>query len=700
MLAATFTSLEAQAPGERLVVRSVKFLGNDAIDDYTLAISIATSQSPWLVRSPLVRWMGLGTPRTFDELEFRRDVLRIQLLYRQHGFYEARVDTTVERGDGHVSVRFRIEEGLPIVVDTITITLGDSAIRPRRLMARLPLKEDRPLNRFLFDESADSILFASRERGFPFASVFRGYEVDRQARTAAVSYFVEPGPRARIGEILVDSAAGVRPSLVRRFLAFKVGDPFRQSALYASQRTLYRTDMFRYVSVGVAPDSVVAGTDSLVRIRVTVAEAPRARIRAGAGYGTVDCFRTQANATVANFLGGGRRLDLAGKLSKLGVGAPTGAGLETSLCRALESDPFSDTLNYATSVTVTQPALFSRRTTGALTAFAERRSEFRAYETVQLGGAASFAFGGGAPPGVVLTYRIANSRTIADAATFCVSFDRCEAAVVGILSRSKRQASLGLALSDIHTNSPIDPTAGHALTADLMTASRPLLSQVVFDKVVGDAALYRPLTRRWVLALRVRAGTIRTGLSTVADSVIRFVPPEERFYLGGPSTVRGYGRNAMGPVVYVTSDTSQLTLDGAGNPIACDGCRTSPLGASAMALANAELRVPSPVWSSRLRLALFVDAGQLWEQSDTRGLVPTGVRVTPGVGVRFATPLGPMRFDVGYNRYPGQCGPVYRVSGAGDSRALERVGTGELCPPAATGFLNRLRYHFSVGQAY
>lgn len=685
-------------------MRGVGFQGNDAIDDYTLSISIATSQSPWLVRYGWIRWLGLGTPRYFDELEFRRDVLRIQLLYRQHGYYEARVDTAVERGADWIKVRFRIEEGPPIVVDSIVIMRGDSAVRPRRLMARLPLKEGRPLNRFLFDESADTILFTSRERGYPFATVFRGYEVDRQTREADVSYLVDTGPRARIGEIVVDSAAGVRPALVRRFLAFKVGDVFRQGALYSSQRTLYRTDMFRYVSVAVAPDSLVGGVDTLVRIRVNVAEAPRARVRTGVGYGTVDCFRTQATATVANFMGGGRRLDVQGKLSKIGVGSPVEFGAEGGLCKALEHDLFSDTLNYSSSVTLTQPALFTRLTTGALTVFAERRSEFNAYENISIGAAASYAIGLGAPPGMVLTYRIANSRTNADRATFCVSFDRCDDDVVNVLSRSKRQASLGLSLNDIHTNSPIDPTDGHALTADAVLADRALGSQVVFAKVMGDATWYQPLARRWVLALRFRAGAIRTGVSTVADSNLRFVPPEERFYLGGPSTVRGYRRNAMGPVVYVTSDTTRITTDGAGNPVACDGCRTSPLGSSAMALANAELRMPSPIWSTRLRLAAFVDVGQVWQQTDTRGKVSAGMRITPGMGVRFATPLGPMRFDIGYNRYAGECGPLYLVTTtttpAGTTRTLDQVGTADLCPPLPRSFFRRLEYHFSVGHAY
>jgi outer membrane protein assembly complex protein YaeT len=696
LLAASVSSLAAQAPGERLVVRDVSFTGNDAIDDYTLEISIATSKSPWLKRYWWIRWLGLGTPRYFDELEFRRDVLRLQLLYRQHGYYEAQVDTVVRRERDHVKVEFRVAEGLPIVVDTITIVRGDSAVRPRRLLDRMPLQEGRPLNRFLFEASADTILFSARERGYPFTAVFRNYSVDRQARLAQVSYQVETGPRARVGEIVIDSSPGVDPDLVRRFLSLRVGDQFSQNALFASQRTLYRTDMFRYVSVGLHPDSVVDGMDSLVRIRVTVAEGPRARVRAGVGYGTIDCFRTQATATVANFSGGGRRLDLVGRLSKLGVGAPTRMDLQNSLCSQLKQDRFSDTLDYTLSATITQQALFTRRTAGSITGFAERRSELQVYQNVRIGGALSFMFGTGNPPGATLTYRIANSRTNADRATFCTSFDRCDDAIVDVLSRGRRQASLGLALTDVHVNSPIDASSGHSLSGDLMTAARLLGSQIVFSKVVGDASWYRPLTRRWVIAARLRAGLIRPGASVVSDSAVRFVPPEERFYLGGPNTMRGYGRNAMGPVVYVATDTAQLTVGADSAVTACRGCRTSPLGSGGVVLANFEIRAPSPVWGSRLRLGLFVDAGKLWEQTDASGLVPSPLRITPGFGIRFATPLGPMRFDVGYNHYPPECGAVYLVGGG----SLDRQGDGEFCPPRPARFTQRLEYHFSVGQAF
>src|ERR1700674_3151259 len=88
-----------------LAVSSVSFDGNHSLDGYTLASAIATSSSSWTYRL-----FHIGERRSFDELELRRDMLRLQLLYRQHGFYDARVDTTIKRGTSSVSVKFRIEE--------------------------------------------------------------------------------------------------------------------------------------------------------------------------------------------------------------------------------------------------------------------------------------------------------------------------------------------------------------------------------------------------------------------------------------------------------------------------------------------------------------------------------------------------------------------------------------------------------------
>jgi outer membrane protein assembly complex protein YaeT len=689
------SSLAAQAEREPdRMVMGVSFRGNHSLASDTLAASIVTSNSSALARFFLTRPLHFGRRRVFDEVEFRRDVVRLRLLYRQHGYFEARVDTTVRRTDNAVSVTFRIQEGAPVLVDSIAVTGVDSIVAPGRLARSLPLVVGRPFDRYLFAAAADTLVTALRNRGYPFAAVYRSYSVDNTTRLARVGYDVVPGPHARVGEIAIAGVQGVSRRTVRRSLAVREGDVSNQDALFDSQRSLYQTDLFRYVSVGVAAESTVAGSDSLVRVQVQVQEGPRTRFRTGVGYGTIDCFRAQTTLSQNNFLGGTRRLELAVKVSKLGFARPTSLGSRNVVCRELANDTsgsshFSDTLNYLASITLSQPAFLARRNAIAITAFAERRSEFQAFERIGVGGSVSLAFGVGRDLPVTLTYRLAYGRTRAADPTFCVFFDRCERSAITQLSDNRRQATFSVSVLGRRTNNPVDPSRGHVTSLEAAYAGAAIGSQYAFAKIVFETARYRRLSRDWVAAFRVRAGIVRPGLSTVPGGVIRFVPPEERFYLGGPSTVRGYGRNEMGPVVYLAD-----SLDADSMPI---GLRTSPLGSSAIALANLELRFPSPVLSSRLRLAAFVDAGQLWDQT-TGGLIPSGWRATPGLGIRIATPLGPMRLDAAYNGYARQPGPLYVVNTA--DRTLVRVPQDYPGPARPASFLRRLQLHFSVGQAF
>jgi outer membrane protein assembly complex protein YaeT len=692
-------TLGAQETAALRTVTSVTFRGNHALGAATLLAAIATSASTWTYSWPLLKSLGLGTRRTFDELEFRRDVVRLQILYRQQGYFDARVDTAVDRSPATVAVTFLIDEGPPVVVDSIAVSGLDSILDVRHLVRRLSLQEGKPFDRIAFEESADSIVLAAQNQGYPFASVYRDYSLDRQARRASVEYVVVPGRRERVGDIAIEGASAVGPETVRRFLAVHRGDWFSQDALYESQRSLYQTDLFSFVSVGVVADSGAAVGDS-VPLLVRVAEAPTTRLRVGAGYGTIDCLRSQATLTTENFLGGGRRLDLAGKVSKVGVGAPTDYGLANSICSTLSGDPFSERINYLTSATLTQPAFVHRKSTLTLTALSERRSEFNAFERNDVGASVALSYGLTRASQATITYRLDYGSTKADTAVYCVYFDRCQPAAVTLLSEPHRQAVLSLSLVRNTANSPLEPTAGSVLLVEVshaspLVGSEPLIS---YNKLVAEGTWYAALSHDWVVALRLRGGVIWPGLAFVADSSIRYVPPEERFYAGGPASVRGFGRNEMGPLVYVADS---MVFDKTTGDSVPAGLRISPLGSYAIALANLELRIPSPVWGSRLRLAAFVDAGELWDETAGR-LIPAGLKITPGLGLRVGTPLGPLRVDVAYNGYARQSGPLYLVSPPTSSSRGQLVlkQNNYAGPPLGTTFLKRLQFQFSVGEAF
>ncbi len=683
-------------PAERTVT-AVRFEGNHVLPDDTLASAIATSASSWNYTWPLralTSWIPFGERRVFDATEFRRDAVRLVLFYRQHGYYEAQVDTVARHGAHEVDVTFHITEGPPVLVAAVDVTGTEGAIAPGDAARGLPLRAGRPFNRFQFDAASDSLTRVLRDRGHPFAAVYRSYSVDRGTRTARAEYAVDAGPRARVGAIVIEGAQRVREATVRRQLAVREGDLYSQNALFESQRSLYQSDLFRTASVAIAPDSLVRGQDSLVRLRVRLAEAPPLQLRVGAGYGTIDCFRVQTAARFRGFLGAARLLDVSGRVSKVGVGRPTNWGLEQSLCRQLASDDFSDTLNFLLDATLTQPSPFVRRSQLAVSATLERRSEFNAYLFQSMGGRVALNLGFGRAVPLTLAYRLAREETTADQATYCVFFNQCDPATIAPLQAPVRNASVTVAAAWRNVDNPVFPTNGHVLSLEGTMAAKALGSQVVFSRLVGEATSYQRLGRRASLAVRLRGGIVHAGVGTFGDTALRYVPPSDRFYLGGPSNVRGFARNEMGPRVYVADS---LRVEPGGDTTWL-GVRASPTGSNAMVLGNLELRVPTGVWAGRLVLAAYVDAAELWQESGTTFL-PSGLRCTPGLGLQINTPLGPMRLDAAYNGYGTQPGLLYQLPPSSDTtRTL--IPRGQFSRPPRAGFLARLQWHFSVGLAF
>src|SRR2546422_1874120 len=167
--------------------------------------------------------------------------------------------------------------------------------------------------------------------------------------------------------------------------------------------------------------------DSTVRVVVRVSEAPRHRIRAGAGYGSLDCFRVQSGWTAYDFLGVARSLDLTGQLSKLGVGVPANSGFNQNVCHPLHDDPTSDTPNYNATLTLRQPAFLSPRHTASFAVFAERRSEFKAYTRQAVGANLAVTFNARRDVPVTVGYGYSVGRTTADPVVLCERFLPCNA---------------------------------------------------------------------------------------------------------------------------------------------------------------------------------------------------------------------------------------------------------------------------------
>jgi outer membrane protein insertion porin family len=701
--AALVLGLAARAPAiasaqePQRVVRELDFVGNDAIRDEALATAIATTNSSWFARAFLFRWLGLGEKRFFDEQEFRRDVVRLDVFYRRSGYPHVQIDTLVRRTPENVYVTFKIVEGEPTRVTSVAVTGLDSLpemVRTETLVD-LPLRGGDPFNRYVMQITADTITRRLRDRGYPSARVFSSFETNKDANTARVAMDVEPGRPAVVGEVKVEGTNRVEPNLVRKLLVSRPGRPYSQDELFQSQRNLYGSDLFRFANVNIDSATFTPGADS-VPLLVQVNEAKRYRIRSGVGYGTDDCFRGSAAWTTRNFLGSnGRILELTSRVSKVGVGSPFDWGLANSICSPSKEDTVgSAKVNFYLGASIRRPAFLSANNTITVSVFAERRSEFKVYLRQETG--TTVLLRRETPKRRIplsLAYTLSYGHTEATAVSFCASFNACTPDLVALLRQNRVLATLAATGTLPRVNNPLDPSRGSLASLEATLSSRYIGSSSFqqFFRMVGDYSWYHPLSRDVVLSWRLRGGAIFAPTVDVATQSGNFIPPEQRFYGGGPNDVRGYQRNELGPVVYVVSQRHFDSTAAIGQRVDPDSVTVAATGGNTLAVGNLELRVPSPVFSSRMRLAAFVDAGSVWQRGEPN---PGGIKVTPGVGVRISTPLGPARLDVAYNPYRLPAGTLFEFD---DQGTLTPV-------PGQSAFVldrkHRFTFHIAVGQAF
>jgi outer membrane protein assembly factor BamA len=703
---AAIGSLPRQADFAGREVERVTFAGELRLPADSLGAVIVTR--PPRCRVPLLPRAicpGFALDRyRLDMLELNRDVARLQLYYRDHGYYATRVVTDLDPvPPARVSVRFAIVPGDQVILRELAIRGTEGIIEPERLLRRIPLRAEEPFRRTHFLSSADTIRSELFRRGYARAEVLRNYEIDTEADFAGVEYEAIPGPLVRVDSVVVLGANRLGEPVVRRMLTFSEEDLLRATDLNNSQRNLYGLGMVSFASVEVAPPDVQASPDedSTSTVLVRVVEAPQYMVDATAGYGTVDCFRTGLSWTNRNFLGGARRLEISGDVSRLGVGWPAGAGFESNLCSALRDDVFSDTVNYRIGADFQQPRLFGTQNRLGVGVRALRASELQTYVRRAVGGQVAVSRDLTTRTLLSTTVDIDRGATRAAPAVFCVAFDICTPDVFGELQRSRWSNSLNVNLGHDRTTTDGFAVRGWAARGGVAWASSAFGSDDEFLRLNTEVLGHRAIQPGWVLAGRLQGGAfVRGGLSPTGP----FIPPDRRFYAGGPNSVRGFARNALGPIVYVAQPAPPERAEQPGPGewgvgVAGDTLvnpRSSATGGTRIGLGTLELRTPSPVIPELMRLGFFVDGGQVWAPGVPIASLP--VRFTPGMGLRFITPVGPIRVDAAYNPYDTQAGPLYLVD---ENDNLVRSGDFPR-PGMAAGrsFWDRIQIHFAVGNAF
>ena len=719
-----------------LEVMRLEFVGNTAFSDAELAKTIVTTPSSFIRR---FLHLPFSVKHCLDRAELPNDRARLIIFYRRRGYPQVTVDTAVDvLAPGAVGVRFTIHEGPPMILRSFVVRGLDSVPEKSRIIRDLPPREGGRFDRFAIDAAADTVRQRLHNNGYPRGDAENSFYVNDTTLSAWDTLYVTAGPRSSIGSIQINVTplAGrkqqIPTKVVRRIMGLDSGQLYRESEIVDAQRALYQTEAYQHVSI--TPDS---GADSLITLYADLAEATMHAARLGAGYGTLDCFRLTGEYTDFNFLNGARRLDVNTRVSKIGIGRPLDGA--PGLCPAARKDVFSNRLNYYVGATLRQPLFLGLRTVPTLTVYSQRVSEYNAYvRTTSIGGVASLVWRGLTRTPITAAYSMDLGRTEAQPALFCAVFNLCEAAERDRIQRTQQLAILSVAVTKDNSNNLLSPTRGSVIRLEARHSSPAILSNkdLQFNKVLGDAARYINVGAGNVLALRIRGGSV---FGRKVDSTAGFIPPQERLYAGGPTTVRGFSQNELGALIYIANGDSAFLstnpVTGAPDTVVLavgEGFkRVVPVGGNSLVVGNVELRLRSPFLSDLLQWTFFTDAGEVWNRG-TPQVSEVKLKVTPGIQVTAFTPVGPVRVAVGYNPYPRPAGPIYseatRYAGApllcvspnnslpthfsapdpetGLQTVTQEVPKGfSSCPatyqpPESNSFRSKLTFSFAIGQAF
>lgn len=722
----------------RLTIRGVR-----SVDEDELRANIATERSR--CRSALLTpicWItkasGFYEREYLSRAELGRDMFRIRVFYFKRGFREAQVDTIVTGNNDEVHVTIEVKEGEPTRVTRVTVRRPESLLDDRQVGRLMQLRAGEPLNLIDLDSSRVRIENSLWDMGYSDAVVnIDSTTVSPDQRQATVLVTIDPRWRATVGAIRISGNRKVADRTILNSLPFGVGSLYRRRDLLRGQRNLYDSELFQRAQIIVPPQG-----DTSKVIEVTVDEALLRSARVAFGFNTADFVQVEGRYTNRNWSGGARRIDLAATIGNLFASGLNGVF------------PFRDVFDdvgenrseftkptWRASADFRQPWFQSQANTIGAGIFGYRQSQPGIYVDRSHGATGTFSREFIERAVASLTYRFELNRVQAGDVYFCVNYGVCDIPTVTALQQEQRLSPVSLTASITRSNDLLNPTAGYVARAELEHASAFTLSDYRYNRAAAEGAVYRRVGERMVLAAHARLGWVvplasteeATGVRTPGD--LSILHPRRRFYAGGAQSVRGYGEGQLGPRVLtippedllargctLTAPSTAICPDGAINgdvdptddvgALDDDDFTPRPLGGQSLIEASVELRFP--IWKN-LSGAAFID-GALVGSGTLREITVGSGAITPGVGVRYNSPVGPIRVDLAFNPFISEDLPVLteiEVEGSGDelTPVQTRLGDGSVVPairryaPAKgeggiSGFLKQLTVHLSIGQAF
>jgi outer membrane protein insertion porin family len=699
-------------PRDSMDVASLTFDGAEAVDpaDLKLVIFTRTSSCRLILFAPICKLtpnLLFTDRRRTTRQALGEDITSLRVYYWRRGYREAQVDTLLAPAKRGVAVTFRIVEGEPTRIGTLTVTQRAPVLSSAELEQAVALREGEPLSLVALDSTLARLKIAVWNHGYGDVRIDTVVPRPDASHVVPVTIDIDPRWITRVGDVQFEGNTSLSDGTLRRALLLRPGGLFTRDAVLESQRRLFQSPAIARALV-VMP----AAGDSVKQISVAVTETAPHHASVTLGFNTID-FGQAAIELRHNGLGAGRWLSLraaAGNL--LGEQLNGRAIFRQAVPEGTPDAGVFLSPTYQSSLTLTQPWIAGARTSASVTLFGGRRSLPGVVVDEDVGVTLGLVHELAPKLPVGINYRLESTRVRGGAVYFCAGYGICDDATVAALSSRQRLAPVGVSAWIDRADDLEAPTRGYTAVLDAEHASSATGSTFSHERATVDGAYYKAFGRSdveddrfpKVLALHGRAGWVQPH---------GILHPRARFYAGGMQSVRGFAENELGPQVLEVRRESLLAAGCTDATIASGACDpsgipsseffTRPTGGTSVIEGSAELRLPL---GSKLGGVVFLDGAYV----GTAGLdVPVRGRgaITPGGGLRYRSPLGVLRLDLGIRPVGAQSLPVVAaVTDANGVQHVVRLTTEksyspiEPDPGALRSLARRLVVHFAMGQAF
>jgi outer membrane protein insertion porin family len=602
----------------------------------------------------------LGDGDLFVEANLASAASAVKAVYLLRGFSQVKVvGTATELADGHVKPTIAITEGPMTHIGTVTFS-GNKALSNAELLQRTRAKTGSAYYGPTVVQDREALLLEYRNRGFASATVEVTPTLSQDRSRADLTFTINEGPQTLVDHILVVGNIKTDPEVIRREIVLKEGGPLGMSDLIESRRKVAALGLFRRVQFTEITHSGSNNRDVLI----TVEEAPSTTMDYGGGVEASRRLQGEAETGDAReafefaprgFFEIGRR-NIGGRNRSVHLYTRLALRPDSKAAGAEDDGGLFGFEEYRIVGTYREPRSFGLKSDIVITGALEQgvRSSFNfARKGINADLLRTLA------PGVRFNARYSFGTT----KTFDVSFsDEGKTATIERIFPQVRLSAFSGAISRDTRDDVADPTRGMFVSGEGSIAARAIGGQVGFVKSYVQGLFFRrPGRGRLVLAGRVALG-LADGFPREVQAkdddgnpipgefiTIEDIPASERFFAGGDTSIRGFALDTVG-------SASTITATG------------FPRGGNAVLLMNAEARIPL---FGDMGAVVFIDGGNVFERASQLDL--GDLRGAVGAGARYRSPIGPIRFDIGYK--------------------LDRRTIG-------TRLESAWAYHFSIGHAF